>query len=206
MPGRNVEKVYAADQYYHIYNRGVNKRKIFLDAEDYRYFEWLLERTLSPTQQKDRKGRAYKWLSESIDLNAYCLMPNHFHLLVYQREARVVSQLMSTVATAYTLYFNTKYGRRGPLFENTYRAVLILKDSQLMHITRYIHLNHPGFRQWPYSSYADYLTAPRSWIRPAALLAQFSSVQAYRTFVLDYEAAKRERDRLKRNLADYLPT
>lgn len=206
MPGRNIEKVYAADQYYHVYNRGVNKRKIFLDAEDYRYFEWLLERTLSPTQHKDRKGRAYKWLRESLDLNAYCLMPNHFHLLVYQREARVISQLMSTVATAYTLYFNSKYGRRGPLFENTYRAVLILKESQLMHITRYIHLNHRNFRHWPYSSYTDYLTAPRSWVEPSALLAQFSSAQAYRTFVVDYEAAKRERDRLKRDLADYIPS
>jgi len=202
MPTKNRIKVYISDTFYHLYNRGWNRTKIFLDDEDYYYFESLLMRHLSQKPMLDGKGREYKWLRDSIQLNAYCLMPNHFHMLVYQTEEHAISQLMSSVLTAYTMYFNKKYKRRGSLFESTYKAVPILNDSQLMHITRYIHLNHSSYRTWQYSSYNDYLRMSRDWLVTTSILELFSSKSAYEEFVTDYEESQRERETIKAQLAN----
>ena len=202
MPTRNRVKIYVSDMYYHVYNRGWNRSEIFIDEEDYHYFESLIARHVSPEDVKDRKGREYRWLRPIIQLNAYCLMPNHFHMLVYQTEETGLSQLMSSVLTAYTMYFNKKYKRRGSLFESTYKAVIIVEDSQLMHITRYIHLNHAKYRTWLHSSYGDYLGSPRDWIDPTQILGLFNSKQQYQEFVDDYEGLQRERDSIKAELAN----
>lgn len=202
MPTRNRVKVYVADTYYHLYNRGWNRTEIFKENEDYEYFEWLLARHLSTEPARDAKGREYRHLRENADLIAYCLMPNHFHILVYQRDNYTIAQLMSSVLTAYTMYFNRKYRRRGSLFESTYKAVPIIEDSQLMHITRYIHLNHSKYITWPHSSYNDYLLNPREWIDPKNILDLFSSKEKYKEFVHDYESLQRERDAIKAELAN----
>lgn len=204
MPGKNTIKVYLADHYYHIYNRGWNRSEIFHDESDYLYLERLIARYLSPKPFKDPKGREYVSLRDCLDLNAYCLMPNHFHMLVYQRKEQGMTKFIQSVYTAYTMYFNKKYKRRGSLFENRFKAVEILTDSQLQHITRYIHLNHRDFRIWKHSSYHDYLNANqgREWLTPQSILKIFDSVKQYEEFVLDYEEAQRERDALKRELAD----
>lgn len=193
--------MYVADTYYHLYNRGWNRTEIFREDEDYEYFEWLLARHLSTESVTDTKGREYRHLREAIDLVAYCLMPNHFHILAYQHDDHAIAQLMSSILTAYTMYFNRKYRRRGSLFESTYKAVPILEDVQLMHITRYIHLNHHLYKTWPHSSYDDYLKSPREWIEPTKILALFNSKQGYIGFVNDYEAIQRERDSIKAELA-----
>jgi putative transposase len=204
MPGKNTIKDYIPDHYYHVYNRGWNRGAIFLDQEDYEQFEYLLGRALSRTPSKDSKGREYKWLRDDLDLNAYCLMPNHFHMLVYQRTEQGITKLVQSVCTAYTMYFNKRYKRRGSLFENRFKAVPIFRDNQLQHISRYIHLNHKNFRAWPHSSYGDYLNpaAAREWLAPQPILDIFDSIEQYRSFVLDYEQAQREHDILKRELAD----
>ncbi|MEO6761222.1 MAG: transposase [Candidatus Saccharimonadales bacterium] len=202
MPGRNIVKQYQPDGYYHLYNRGLNKDDVFRDAEDYRYFEWLLDRTVGPEQKNDKKGRPFTWLGDQIKLDAYCLMPNHYHILVNQSAEKGISQLMRTLGTAYTYYANKKYGRRGPLFENVYRAVLVEDDGQLMHLTRYIHLNPHDYKKWAYSSFSDYLGKPRPWVNVEVLMSYFNSPRQYRRFVNDYEEMQRERETLKRQLAD----
>jgi putative transposase len=204
MPGKNTIKVWLPEYYYHVYNRGWNRGAIFLDASDYEHFEYLLARTLSAKPLKDPRGRLYARLRDKVALNAYCLMPNHFHMLVYQHAEQGATKLIQSICTAYTMYFNKKYKRRGPLFENRFKAVEIHTDPQLQHITRYIHLNHRDFRVWPYSSYLDYLrpAEARKWLMPQPLLGLFDSIQQYETFVNDYEELQRERDMLKRELAD----
>ncbi len=202
MPGKNTLKVYIPDSYYHLYNRGWNRSEIFLDDEDYRHFELLFTRHLSPEPVVDSRGREYPWRYPMIHLNSYCLMPNHFHILIYQTDETGIIKLASSILTAYTMYFNKKYKRRGPLFENTYKAVLIHDDVQLQHITRYIHLNHREFRTWPYSSYKDYLKQPRTWIDSVPILELFASQQAYKEFVDDYEDVQRIRDMIKAELAN----
>jgi putative transposase len=204
MPIRNVIKPYIADSFYHLYNRGWNKGKIFLDDSDYEYFEYLLARTLSDAPIKDSKGREFVWLRPRIDLNSYCLMPNHFHLLVYQRDEMAITDLMRTIIIGYGMYFNKKYGRRGGLFESRFKAVPMRADDQLQHITRYIHLNHHDFRVWPYSSYGDYLESARSWLDVRTVLDLFESPKIYEQFVLDYEDEQRTRDEIKRQIGlDY---
>lgn len=202
MPGRNTLKVYVADSYYHLYNRGWNRSEIFLDSEDYDYFEHLLERHLSPDPVKDSKGREYAHHYEFIHLNAFCLMPNHFHLLIHQTDGDGIRKLASSILTAYTMYFNKKYKRRGPLFENTYKAVRVDNDIQLMHISRYIHLNHKSYKIRAQSSYGDYLNSPRKWIESRPILELFSSIDAYKEFVDDYEDMQRTRDAIKSEMAN----
>lgn len=205
MPGKNTLKQYAPQTYYHVYNRGWNQTDIFIGDEDYIFFESLLARHLSPTPTVDSRGRNYRHFYGELHLLAYCLMPNHLHFLVYQyNNERAIANVMSSVCIAYTMYFNQKYGRRGPLFENTYKAVLITSDEQLLHITRYIHLNHPDFRTWDWSSYQDYIRAgsKREWVDNSPILQLFSSAQKYQEFVEDYESLQREREVLKKELAD----
>jgi len=128
-------------------------------------------------------------------------MGNHFHILLYQNDdEKSVTRLMTSLMTAYTAYFNKRHKRRGSLFESTYKAVLIIEDSQLMHITRYIHLNHAKYDTWPHSSYKDYLGSPREWINPQSILELFPSADAYKEFVADYESVQRERDEIKQEL------
>lgn len=155
MPSRNVAKVYLPDTFYHVYNRGWNLTKIFRDEEDYNHFEALLARHISPEPVKDRKGREYPHYHDEIQLNAYCLMENHFHLLVYQRDETALTDLMRSVLVAYTMYHNKKYRQRGKVFESTYKAVPIHSDEKLMHITRYIHLNRSEYRTWKHGSYCS---------------------------------------------------
>jgi len=202
MPGRNVIKIFEPESFYHVYNRGVDRQNIFLSAFDHAHFERLLERYLSQVPIKDGKGREYQSLCNEVELSAYCLMTNHFHMLCYQHEVDGVTMLMRRVCTAYTMYFNNKYKRRGPLFENSYRAVAVVSDAQLQHVSRYIHLNHAQFRTWPYSSLQDYLDRPRPWLSPQRVLGLFSNKAEYLDFVLDYESTQRELETNKRELAD----
>lgn len=205
MPGKNLARVFVEDGYYHVYNRGVAGGKIFQDKEDYLYFSGLFARHLSKEPQKDSKGRPYVWFQPEVSLLAYCWMPTHYHLLIHQATERGILQLMMSVCTAYTMYFNKKYRRRGPLFENNYRASLIQNDTYLMHISRYIHLNpHAhGYKTWPYSSFQDY-TGHRytEWVSAEPIISLFASVPEYEQFTADYEAAQRELDAIKHQLAD----
>lgn len=79
MPTKNVVRVFVPDAFFHVYNRGWNLGKIFIDDDDYLYFQSLLRRHLSPEVIKDKKGREYKNFSAEVHLAAYCLMGNHFH-------------------------------------------------------------------------------------------------------------------------------
>ena len=201
MPTRNVPKVFVPGAFYHCYNRGWNLGKLFLDEEDYAYFEYILARHASPDPVKDRTGREYRHFYADVHLLAYCLMGNHFHLLLYQYDDETaVTRFMKSVSTAYTAYFNRKYKRRGALFESTYKAVWMNNDAQLQHITRYIHLNHARYDTWSHSSYGDYLAQARPWIDTSPILDLFSSTEEYKQFVADYEDVQRERDAIKHEL------
>lgn len=197
MPSRNLEKIYIADTFYHIYNRGANKQNIFNDNDDYAVFLNLLKRYLDNVPKKDNKGREYDWLHDRIELLAFCLMPNHFHMLIYQSDESAMTRLLRGVCTAYSRYFNTKYGRTGPLFQNRYKASMITKDDYLEHITRYIHMNPENYENWEFSSLPYYLKQKQSaWVRPDKIIAIFDG-HNYLDFLKDYEENKLFIDELK---------
>lgn len=204
MPARHKTKQYSENGYYHIYNRGVEKRAIFLDEQDYGIFLSYLKEYLLPKDEKelyDRLGdpqTSYKEKDKilkalrlknfngEITLLSYCLMPNHIHLLVKQKGAKSIDKFMKSLFTRYTMYFNKKHRRVGQLCQDIYKAVLVGTDEQLLYLTCYIHQNplkkqlaSQGRTLRAYlvqpSSYPEYLGQRKTeWIHPEEILAFFS--------------------------------
>lgn len=208
MPQKNSRKEYGAGGYYHIYNRGVEKRDIFLDEQDYKvflgYMKFYLE---SPPLQgqalQDLDGKLFapskiqKNYHDQIELLSYCLMPNHFHLLIKQSTDRGIAEFMQSLVLKYVLYFNKKYKRVGGLFQGRYKTVLINDENQFTYISKYIHRNpidilpaRPGLAglvEYKYSSYGNYLGLfGQSWVNTHDVLSYFSknnSKTSYKYFV-----------------------
>jgi putative transposase len=168
MPARNVTKQYQEDAYYHIYNRGVEKRVIFKDDQDYKMFLSFLKRHLSRQTEPNGRNQVYESYAGRVELLAYCLMPNHYHLLFYlNNDTKAITELMRKVAGTYTSYFNRRYNRVGYLFQGTYKASQIDNDAYLLHISRYIHRNPEDYYNWPYSSLQYYIGDWKSdWVIP----------------------------------------
>lgn len=202
MPVKNRNKIYVADTYYHLYNRGVEKRDVFRDDEDYRVFLNLLKRSLDKEVTQDLRGRDCVNYYGQIELVAYCLMPNHFHLFVYQQDEKGMTKLLRSVMIPYGMYFNEKYKRVGPVFQDRFKAVMVNDDAQLWHISRYIHLNPidllpgpvPGnkgkkYIDYPYSSLKYYLgEAKADWVMPEKIMDMFDGkADEYQKFLEDWE-------------------
>lgn len=137
---------FSVDEYYHIYNRGTDKRIIFMDKEDYQRFSTLMFLCNSRRSIVFRDipiGEAYVFERGDtlVDIGAYCLMPNHFHILVREKIEKGVSIFMQKLLTAYSMYFNTKYKRTGSLYGGPFRATHINDDRYLKYLFAYIHLN-----------------------------------------------------------------
>ncbi len=203
MPGRNLEKIYLEDAFYHIYNRGVNKQNIFIDDQDFSVFLNLLKRYLGDAPVQDQQGREYPWLHKEIELLAYCLMPNHYHLLIHQNKSDAMTKLLKSLNTTYSMYFNKKYHRIGPLFETRFKASMITRDDYLMHISRYIHLNPRHYKKWAFSSLPYYLgVQSATWLKPKKILDLFDTKKDYSDFLTDFEDYKRSLDAVKAELAN----
>ncbi len=149
-------------EYYHIYNRGNSKQKIFSDAEDYEYFIKCLYCCNTYKNFKFREDiikpniDAFDFDREEtiVSIGAWVLMPNHFHLYITpshksdlwksfrkNRDKNKISEFMRKVSTSYAKYFNTKYERTGSLFEGKFKSVHIENDNQAKYLFSYIHLN-----------------------------------------------------------------
>ncbi len=217
MPCKNSLKQYADKGYYHIYNRGVEKRAIFQDIQDYFVFLSYLKDYLLPKNEKGLREKltdpetSYKErdkiikllrlnnFAEEINLMAFCLMPNHFHLLINQNSEASMDKFMNSIATRYSMYFNHKYKRVGPLYQGVYKAVMITTDEQLVHLTRYIHKQalalqgealERGMTEQP-SSYLDYIGKRKTeWVKPDEILAFFSKTNPK----LSYEAFMKQEE------------
>ena len=211
MPARNSTKAYVENGYYHIYNRGVEKRIIFLDQQDYAVFlsylkDYLLpknekelyERLSNPSVSSKEKDKALKLLhlnnfSQEITLLSYCLMPNHFHFFIKQKSANAIDKFMNSLATRYTMYFNRKYKRVGTLCQDVYKAVLINSEAQFLHLSRYIHKQALALKNQP-CSYPEYLGLRQTlWIKPDEIISFFSKTNpslSYRNFVEQPEDAE----------------
>ncbi len=208
MPSKNIVKEYEEGGYYHVYNRGVEKRIIFLDRDDYKTFIGFLKLYLTPLNLrgltlKDDNDRTISpsrklnnFLGE-IELIAYCLMPNHFHLMLKQNSEKGMAKFMQSILTKYVRYFNKKYSRIGGLFQGVYKTVRIQNESQFTYLTKYIHRNplpnNPtrshleGLIDYKYSSYGNYLGLfKQSWVKMDDILHYFSKTDpkfSYKNFV-----------------------
>lgn len=160
MPSRNAVKQYVVGGRYHVYNRGHNKQPLYRTDQDYAVFLNHLKRHLSRDPVHDRKGRPYEKLFEEVELIAFCLMPNHFHLLVQQKTEDGMPRLLKRACNSYSNYYNHQYGMIGSLFQGRYKAVLIDSDEYACRVLQYIHRNPEGivrdYRNYQYSSIAAY--------------------------------------------------
>jgi REP element-mobilizing transposase RayT len=148
-------------------------------------------------KSKARKTLGLNNFCDRVVLAAYCLMPNHFHFLIKQKDKQAMEILMRSLMTRYTMYFNRRYGRVGTLFQSSYKAVLVESDAQLLHLTRYIHRNpmsgtileevslYEQLTAQP-SSYPNYLRKiKQDWVKPDFILQNFSEsgFDSYQDFV-----------------------
>lgn len=201
MPGRVTPLV--AGEYYHIFNRGSEKRDIFTQPRDYQrflktfyYYHFLGKK---PSFSKFAKSQLNSFEPKPdkklVDIISYCLMPNHFHFLIKQLKDSGISIFLSQLSNSYTKYFNTKYRRIGPLFQGAFKAVHIETESQFVHLSRYIHLNPvvsgltKRLDDYPWSSYLEYANGKNFYCSPEEILCLFPSFDNYKKFVenqIDY--------------------
>jgi len=144
MPQRTVEL--CSGEYYHLYNRGNNRERVFYEHANYLFFLRRLRKYLTPV----------------FDVVAYCLMPTHYHLLARVKTSKVskgVSNAMMRFSVSYTKAMNRRYDRVGSLFQGTFRAKHVSRNNYLVHLSRYIHLNPvvaglvERLEDWEFSSY-----------------------------------------------------
>ena len=195
MPSKNLVRSFDTPAFYHVYNRGAGKQLIFHDSTDRRKFLSLLRRHLIPSDDPNDTYPLY-----DVEIVAYCLMGNHYHLLLYQEvDPHEISGLMKSVATAYTMYFNRRYKSSGHLFQGPFRASHISNDAYLAHISRYIHLNPRTYKTYYWSSLKYYLGRESSDMVHSERVLEVTP-QAYGEFLEDYtdrrEVLKSVRDEL----------
>lgn len=210
--GRNFK--FSVGEFYHIYNRGTDKRAIFLTEKDFQRFLILLYvcnstkvihasdyqiSTLIEILNLKREGTL-------VDLGAYCLMPNHFHLLLHEKVENGISLFMQKVSTGYTMYFNKKNERNGALFEGRFRARHADTDEYFKYLFSYVHLNpvkilEPKWKEigiknkektkeflssYKYSSYLDYFSKE---VRKEGLILDKNSFPCYFQTEMNFEKA-----------------
>ena len=204
--------IFADKQDYGVFLRYL---KTYLTPKDYDALNLILAnpKTPAPLRAEALKELNLKNFYGKITLIAYCLMPNHFHLLIHTKEGRDMEYFMRSLMTRYTKYFNVRNRRVGPIFQGRYKAVLVESDEQLLYLTRYIHRNpleaylnkntvlsrekqsldtYKILTNQP-SSYPVYLnTIKQSWVEPDMIQAHFSKINqqmSYRNFIEDTNEA-----------------
>lgn len=212
----SIRKVsFVFGEYYHIYNRGNSKQKIFHDRGDFLYFIKLLH-VLNQKNKKQIRDQAHDiFISHEennplVSIGAYTLMPNHFHILITPTEEGSISKFMQKVCTGYVMYYNQKYKRNGSLFEGKFKSQHISNDRYLKYLFSYIHLNplklidkdwkKKGLKNmqktfdflnsYEYSSYLDYINESK---RPQHILLKtkafpnyFPNYKKFRSEILDW--------------------
>lgn len=218
MPAKNVIKLYSENGYYHIYNRGLDKRIIFQDSLDYRMLLSYLKNYLLPPPILQVRPVRRSDIYLEIDLLVYCLMPNHFHLLIKQKSNKAIIKFMRCLTNAYTRYFNNRNKRIGPLFQGCYKAILIESESYLLQLSKYIHRNPlelytmqyrshllDRLSEYPYSSYDDYLGIRKTlWVKPQEILSYFASEQQKDNPNLSYKGFVEKVTDTKFDLSDFI--
>ena len=197
---------------YHIVNKSIAKFKIFNDSSDFsrmiramRYYQKEKRHVSFSAFEKIKDGKIF--VSESkkhVEIISYCIMPTHIHLLLKQLEDKGISIFMNNLSNSYSRYFNLKHKRKGPLWEGRFKRVLIESDEQLLHLTRYIHLNpatayivkNPS--DWEYSSYQEYLSA----VSTKDCICKYNDIldinsSSYKEFVEDRIFYQRELTKIK---------
>lgn len=217
---------FVIGEYYHLYNRGIDKRIIFKSSSDFRRFIMLLyvanssepirlDNLLNVLHKSYEEVLTYEREKPLVSIGAWCLMNNHFHILVKEETEGGISKFMKKLGTGYSMFFNIKYKRTGGLFGGPFKSKYISEDQYLKHLFGYIHLNPLGleFSNWEsslinkqkpktwknflgkyyYSSYQDYIGTkrPESNIMNRSVFPEyFSKSKDFNDFIDSYLSAE----------------
>lgn len=223
MPIRIVPLI--TNQFYHLFNRGINKQSIFLESRDYsravQAFEFYsfaepvsrFSKFLQlPKENREKLWQEMRKGKRLVEIISYCLMPNHFHFLLKQIQNGGISKFLRLFEDSYTRYFNTKYEKFGPILQGQFKAVRIEDDNQLLHLSRYHHLNpytsylvkdFVSCENYLWSSFPEYLGKTKiSICQKEIIMANFKDPTDYQKFVLDQADYQRELDGIKHFLLE----
>lgn len=193
---------FVKDEYYHIYNRGVDKRRVFMNEEDFKRFIRSIKEFNSREPigsiylnsiEKHKLKRSTSQSLKLVEIVAYCLIPNHYHFILKENDEGGVSEFMKRLGGGYTKYFNKKYKRSGALFQGKFKSTHIRTDGKLWEFSAYINLNHKiHSRKYPlrrptsqWSSWGEYVgkvSKKNSICEKSIILSHFRSKRDYKKF------------------------
>jgi len=205
MPGRKFPIV--TGEIYHVFNRGIDRRPTFTTKLEFQRAIQTLNFYKSQRPpislskflrlETSKQTEVFDLMTKSkslIEIFCYCFMPNHFHFLLKQIEDNGIAKFLSNLQNSYTRYFNISHERDGSLFLDQFKAVRIETGEQLIHVSRYIHLNpHTGYavktlgelENYPWSSFPDYLQGNSTGVNIEFILNLFAGIHKYKKFVFD---------------------
>lgn len=211
-------------EFYHIFNRGVARAPTFISRAEYKqamltlsYYRYAkppvsLARFKELSQEERQQVLASLEKAEKlVEIVAFVLMPNHFHFLLKQNQDNGISKFASQFTNSYTRYFNTLNERVGPLFQGVFKSVHVETDEQLIHLSRYIHLNpvvsnvvkEDNLLLYPWSSLSNYVEDDVSVpISKVPVLAYFKNPKEYKRFVFDQIGRGKELEKIKHLVID----
>ena len=208
-------------QIYHIFNRSIDRKPIFIHQKEnqrafntlsfYRFSDIPVRLSYFLTWSAERKDQLLKELEKNknylVKVLCFCLMPNHFHFLLSQEKEGGISKFVAQFQNSYTRYLNIKYKRKGHLFEGQFKAVRVETDEQLVHLSRYIHLNPyslfvvkqiDDLFSYSYSSLQEYLGKTSGFCDREIILSHFKNLkEEYKKFIFDQADYQREIERIK---------
>jgi REP element-mobilizing transposase RayT len=170
MPSKKIKTTLEPCRYYHIFNRGNNKEKIFRDEKDYQFF---IEKYV-------------QYMAQYVTTYAYCLMPDHFHFLIQVKDVQEnhirgkVSEFLRKFLQHYAIWFNARHGRTGSLFEKYFKRLIVDDDEHLKYLVWYIHFNPQkdgiieNFRKYRYNSFRDFINTQETFINKEEALSWYN--------------------------------
>jgi len=209
------------DQVYHLFNRSINREPIFkrrrnclralTSIEFYRFKNPPARLSYFLSWGQDRRKELIDNLEKEnkrkVDILAYCLMPNHYHFLLKQLTKDGIRHFLSLFQNSYTRYFNTRHKRTGPIFQGIFKAIRIETDEQLIHLSRYIHLNPYSsyvvetikeLKAYPWSSLLEYLGKADGFCQKELVFSLFDNYsKRYQKFVFDQADYQRNLEEIK---------
>ena len=196
---------FANGYFYHIFNRGVDKRSVVLSVEDTeRFLKSIQEFNCthpigSIFENSFLENKPHENTKPLVNIICYCINPNHYHMLVEQLIDNGIEKLMHRISTGYTKYFNQKYHRTGSLFQGPYKAVEIDTNEYLLHVSSYINLNQLVHKlknknvRLSKSSWDEYIKNKKNlFCKKNIILKQFDSKKNYEKFALEALAIAQE--------------
>ena len=218
MPYRKT--ILINNEIYHIFNRSIAKSSIFKGVADYGRFldvsyyyrfkkpslRFSFYNRLETSLKLEFIEKLRKNSQRLVEIFSFALMPNHFHFLAKQLEDKGIIDFTRNVQNSYAKFFNTKHDRTGSLFQNQFKAVRIESEEQLLHVSRYIHLNPVSsflisleqLETYPWTSFTDYMEKRMSpFLNTEFILNHFSSIKHHKEFVFNQAEYQKELEKIK---------